>query len=138
MRPESPEESLLRKKWKMYMALRAFLEEEGLELIVEGKHDRIALQNLGIRNKVTLINQSPEKVAEKVAARGATDAAVLTDFDRAGQELAGRMTEALESHGVKPNLEVRRKLRYLFGFLFVEELGGKVAEFAKKLERFER
>jgi 5S rRNA maturation endonuclease (ribonuclease M5) len=93
---------------------------------------------LGIRNKVTLINQSPDRVAARVASHGASEAVVLTDFDRTGEELAQRVREALESHGVKPDLEVRRKLRYLFGVLFIEELDRKVEEFQEKLERFER
>lgn len=122
----------------MWKNLLAALEEGGHEVIVEGKRDRIALQKLGIRNKVTLINQSPDKVAERVASHGAGEAVVLTDFDGTGEELAQRMCDALHSHGVRPDLDFRRKLRYLFGVLFMEELPTKVAQFQQKLERFER
>jgi 5S rRNA maturation endonuclease (ribonuclease M5) len=122
----------------MWKNLLESLEEGEQEVVVEGKRDRVALQNLGIRNRITLINQSPDRVAERVASHGASEAVVLTDFDRSGEELAQRICEALESYGVKPDLDIRRKLRYLFGVLFIEELDRKVAEFQEKLERFER
>jgi len=122
----------------MWKRILQCLEEGEREVIVEGKRDRIALQKLGIRNRITLINQSPDVVAGRVASHGASEAVVLTDFDRTGEELAHRITEALESHGVKPDLDIRRRLRYIFGVLFIEELGTKVAEFQEKLQRFER
>ncbi len=122
----------------MWKNLLESLEEGEQEVVVEGKRDRVALQKLGIRNRITLINQSPDRVAERVASHGASEAVVLTDFDRSGEELAQRICEALESYGVKPDLNIRRKLRYLFGVLFIEELDRKVAEFQEKLERFER
>ena len=138
MLPRSKEESLLRQREKMYKNLLESLEEGEKEIIVEGKNDRIALQALGIGNRITLINQSPDRVAERVASHGAEEAVILTDFDKTGEELAIRMREALESHCVKPDLGARRKFRYLFGVLFFEELPSKVEEFLQKLKKFER
>lgn len=137
MLAESREGHLLRQKWKKFGNLLMELEESGAEVLVEGKRDRIALQKVGIGNRITLISRRPDDVAADVATR-AERAAVMTDFDESGEELARRMAEALESHGVRPDLDARRKLRALFGVRFFEELDRKVAELKEKLERYDR
>ena len=137
MLAESREGHLLRQKWKKFGSLMMELEESGAEVLVEGKRDREALLRVGVANRITLINQKPDDIAAKVAAR-AEIAAVMTDFDDAGEELAKRMVEALEAHSVRPDLDSRRKLRALFGVRFFEELDRKVAELREKMERYER
>jgi len=137
MRAEPREEHRLRQKWKKFGNLLMELEESGAEVLVEGKRDRIALQKVGIGNRITLISRRPDDVAADVATRAET-AAVMTDFDDAGEELAHRMVEALESHSVKPDLDARRKLRALFGVRFFEELDRKVLELKEKIERYDR
>jgi 5S rRNA maturation endonuclease (ribonuclease M5) len=125
---------LLRKKDKMFRRLLDELSESRAVIIVEGKKDAAALHCIGISNPVFILNQSPDVVAERVS-KEADEAVVLTDFDRKGEELFLRVLSALESHGVKPNVDVRRRLRYLFGVRFIEELDKKVKEFEERLEK---
>jgi len=137
MRRESREQSLLKSKDKAFRRLLRELGESRAAVIVEGRKDRAALRNIGIANPVFLLNQKPEIVAERVA-KNADEAVVLTDFDRKGEELFGRMVSALESCSVKPNTDVRRRLRYLLGVRFFEELDRKAEEFKEKMEEIER
>jgi len=137
MRLRSREGSVLRSKDKAFRRLLSELSEGDAAIVVEGKRDRDALRRMGITNQIFLINQKPDIVAERVA-KTAHTAIVLTDFDRKGEELCLRITSALEGCSVKPDLDVRRKLKYLFGVRFFEELDRKVEEFQEKLEEIER
>jgi len=115
----------------------AGLAESGTPLIVEGVRDRASLLRAGVQNKAFTVNQSPQRVAERVA-READEAIVLTDFDATGEELAGRMAEALEAACVKPDLEVRRRLRGILGLRYFEEFDRKAVELEEKLRECER
>jgi len=137
MRAEAREEHILRQKWKKFGNLMQDLEESGIEVLVEGKRDRVALVAIGICNRITLISKKPDDIAAEVAGRSEA-AAVMTDFDDAGEELLHRMVDALEAHGVKADTDFRRRLRALFGVRFFEELDTKIEQFREKLEKYER
>jgi len=137
MKTESREHSLLKKKDKMFRRLLDELNESRAVVIVEGKKDAAALRCIGVSNQIFTLSKSPDAVAERVS-KHADEAVVLTDFDRRGEELFLRVVSALESYGVKPNVDVRRRLRYIFGVRFFEELDRKVNEFKEKLEEIER
>lgn len=85
------------------------LAESGKIIIVEGKKDREALESLGIENIITL--KKPlycivEEVAEK--SKGAV---ILTDFDKKGKELYGRLKKDLSRNGVKVDSHFREFLQ---------------------------
>lgn len=137
MRGKSREGSLLESKAKAFRTLLLELGESRAAVIVEGKRDREALQRIGVVNPIFTMTHSPDEVAARVALE-AEEAVVLVDFDRNGEELLERLVPALEAHNVKPNTDVRRKLRYIFGVQFFEEIDSKLEEFRKKLEESER
>jgi len=123
----------LQKKQKLLGRVLKELEESGAPILVEGKRDKEALESIGVRNRIFLVNMRPDRLCERVA-READEAVVLTDFDEAGEKLRERVEEALLSCSVLPNTEIRRKLRYLLGVYNFEEIGRRMEEFKKKLE----
>ncbi len=97
-------------------------EEQGAVIIVEGKRDKEALVSLGIESgRIMTLSGSIQETSEK-AARKSKKAIVLTDYDRTGRAIAGKLKRCLVSEGVNPNFEFRRKLRKHLMFTFVEEI----------------
>jgi 5S rRNA maturation endonuclease (ribonuclease M5) len=123
----------LQKKQKFLDRVLRELEESGAPVLVEGKRDKEALERIGVRNRIFLINMRPDRLCERVA-KVADEAVILTDFDETGEELCKRVEEALRSYDVLPNTEVRRKLRYLLGVYNFEEIERKMEEFKRKIE----
>lgn len=122
---------LVRKEKLLRRVLNELAESDAV-VLVEGKRDKNALERIGIRNRIMVINMSPDEVSERVS-RVADKAVVLTDFDDAGEELRCRVEEALRSYNVSPNTEVRKRLHYLLGVRNFEEIERKLEEFRKKL-----
>ena len=77
-------------------------------VIVEGKKDKIALEKLGVRNIITL-NKPLYLVVEDVASRY-KKAVILTDLDKEGMALYGRLSSDLQSHGVSVDNSFRNSL----------------------------
>ncbi|MBI4399897.1 toprim domain-containing protein [Candidatus Micrarchaeota archaeon] len=100
-------------------------------IIVEGKRDKEALKEISLNN-VIAINANPN-VAYKL--QGYDEAIVLTDFDENGEELCLRLSAVLEANNIKPNLEIRRRLRYILGIKYIEEICTKIKEFEKELTK---
>jgi 5S rRNA maturation endonuclease (ribonuclease M5) len=123
----------LQKKRKLLDRVMKELKESGAPLLVEGKRDREALERIGVKNRILLVNMSPDKLCQRVS-KVADEAVILTDFDEAGQKLCKRVEEALYSYNVLPNTEVRRKLRYLLGVYNFEDIDRRMEEFKKKIE----
>ncbi|MCX6777109.1 MAG: toprim domain-containing protein [Candidatus Micrarchaeota archaeon] len=123
----------LQKKQKLLDRTLKDLAESGAAVLVEGKRDREALQRIGVRNRIFLVNMSPDKLCLRVS-KVAGEAVILTDFDEAGQKLCRRIEEALHSYNVLPNTEVRRKLRYLLGVYNFEDIDRRMEEFKNKIE----
>ena len=75
-------------------------------IIVEGKKDLKALRDIGITNKIETLHGKPlYKVAEDAA--GHKEIIILTDLDKEGKKLYGRLSSYLQSHGC----EIDNKLR---------------------------
>jgi len=122
----------LRKRMKLLdRTLRELNESQAV--IVEGKRDREALRQIGVRNRIFLANMSPDKLALRIS-KTASEAVVLTDFDGTGEKLCKRIEEALQSYNVSANTEVRRKLKHLLGVYNFEDIDKKMEEFKKKIE----
>ena len=98
---------------------------EGKAVIVEGKKDRRALEELGVTNIFSL-NSPLFSVVEEVAAKFG-EAAVLTDLDREGKQLYGKLSKDLKKSGVKVDDSLRNflfkktKLRQIEGLLSLAE-----------------
>ena len=68
-------------------------------IIVEGKKDIIALNNLGIKNTIE-INDSLELFSEKIA-KNNKEIILLTDLDNEGKKIYSKLNHYLSQQGVK-------------------------------------
>jgi len=85
------------------------LRESGKAIIVEGKKDKASLSDLGIDNVVTLkkpLFAVVEDVAEKTK-----EVVILTDFDKKGKELYGKLKKDFARNGVKVDMYFREFLQ---------------------------
>src|SRR3989338_6649679 len=78
-------------------------------IIVEGKKDKIALQKLGFGNIMELDKKPLFQVAEKVS-NLTKECIILTDLDKKGKQLYGRLSHDLQAMGIKINNELRNFL----------------------------
>ena len=78
-------------------------------IIVEGKKDKAALQKLGLSNIIELNKKPLFQIVEEVS--GSDDECIiLTDLDKKGKELYGKLSSDLQKHGVKVNNKFREFL----------------------------
>jgi len=137
MRKRSLLEQELKNKLKLLRRVLREIEESRAILVVEGKKDKEALERIGVKNKIVIVGMGARKTCERLADEWGDEAIILTDFDERGEELAGEVEEALCSCNVRPNLEYRRRLRYIFGLWTFEEIESKLEEFEKKCKENE-
>ena len=107
---------IYRKKLERIEELLSELTEyskRGAIIIVEGKRDILSLKRLGIEGNFELATrQSLFNFSEKIAGLG-SEVVILTDWDRRGELLATKLSEYFESFGLKPELQIRNKLRLI-------------------------
>jgi len=78
-------------------------------VIVEGKEDKAALKRLGI-TKVVQLNKRPlYKVVEELIRKG-KEVIILTDLDKKGKQLYGKLNHDLGRFGVKIDNKFRHFL----------------------------
>ena len=75
-------------------------------IIVEGKKDRNALNNIGIRNIIELNKKPLYQIVEEISSDN-DECIILTDLDKKGKELYGRLNSDLQRRGVKINNKLR-------------------------------
>ena len=69
-------------------------------VLVEGVKDKKALERLGVENICCLNDKPLYEVVESVAANN-KKVIILTDLDREGRRLYGRLKTQLQAHGVE-------------------------------------
>jgi len=69
-------------------------------IIVEGKKDKRALQNFGIKNIIELNKKPLFEIVENISNNN-EECIILTDLDRQGKELYGKLNSGLQQRGVK-------------------------------------
>ncbi len=91
-------------------------------IIVEGKKDKKALQCLGIKNIIELNKKPIFQVIESVSSKNKS-CIILTDLDKKGKELYGKLNHGLQELGVKIDngfrnfLNKNTKLRQIEGLV---------------------
>lgn len=83
------------------------LKNCGKVILVEGIKDKKALEELGVENIMTL-KKPLFAVVEDL--EDCKEVVVLTDLDKAGKELYGRLSKDLKRHGVKIDMYFREFL----------------------------
>ena len=93
--------------------IEALLEAsgEGAVIIVEGERDERSLRDLGVEGPVLRAARRPALEVAEEAAGSFKAVVVLTDWDRAGEELARKMGEHLLSSGSRVDLDTRDRLK---------------------------
>lgn len=77
----------------------AKLREEEKPIIVEGKKDRASLKKCGISNVFVLYHAPIYKIVESIAKRG-EGCIILTDLDKKGKQIYGKLNRELQHFGV--------------------------------------
>lgn len=76
-------------------------------IIVEGKKDAAALRALNIQNKIITLNKPIYAIIESITS---THCMILTDLDKKGKELYGKIAKNLRGRGVHVNDKFRNFL----------------------------
>ncbi|MBN2454612.1 toprim domain-containing protein [Candidatus Woesearchaeota archaeon] len=85
------------------------INNSGKAIVVEGKKDLAALQRLGVKNRIFMINKPLFALSEEIAAQ-TKDIIILTDLDKKGKELYGRLSTQLQRLGVRIDSKYREFL----------------------------
>jgi len=85
------------------------IRDSNIVIIVEGKKDRAALNKFGITNIVELTKKPLFQIVEEVADSN-EECIILTDLDKKGKQIYGKLNSDLQRHGVKVNNEFRKFL----------------------------
>jgi 5S rRNA maturation endonuclease (ribonuclease M5) len=105
--------------WKMEETQRLFdelrtMSESGTPIIVEGRRDEAALRRLGVRGRIYCLKARGESRHDFLEhLDGATEAIVLTDFDREGKKLETWLYKELLLRGVKSDLKLWSRIHSL-------------------------
>ena len=91
------------------------IKEEAPIIVVEGKKDRAALEAFQIKNIIILngkdiwnrIEQTVEETGKNTRSKQEKEFLILTDFDKKGKELYGKIAKNLDKLGAKINKEYR-------------------------------
>ena len=89
------------------------LSREGAIIIVEGKKDRDALNDLGISDRISLASYSPLLNFAEDVSRKTNQVIILTDWDSQGKKMAKKISGYLQASGTKPNNLIRNKIKKL-------------------------
>ena len=86
------------------------IKQANIPIIVEGKKDRAALESFGIQNIIELSKKPIFEIIEAISSKN-KNCIILTDLDREGKELYGKLSRGLQHLGVKVDNSFR-------GFLY--------------------
>lgn len=70
-------------------------------IIVEGIKDRKALNELGVTNYIVFLNKKPIFEVIEDVAKITDKVVILTDFDKKGKELYGKLNSGLQRYVIK-------------------------------------
>ena len=93
-------------------------------VIVEGKKDRNALNNIGIKNIIELSKKPLFKIVEEISDSNG-ECIILTDLDKKGKELYGKLNSDLQKRRVKVNNKLRE---FLFKNTKIRQIEGLALE----------
>ncbi len=85
------------------------LKESNKAIVVEGEKDKKALENLGIKKIITLNKGPLFKIAENIS-KEHKDIIILTDLDKKGKQLYGKLNSSLQRLGLRVDNSFRNFL----------------------------
>ena len=75
-------------------------------IIVEGKKDKSALEKLGLKN-IIILNKPLYRIVEDVKCK---ECVILTDLDKEGKKIYGKLNSDLQRNGIKVDNTLRNFL----------------------------
>ena len=99
-------------------------KDSNILIIVEGRKDRNALNKIGIKNIIELSKKPLYQIVEEVSGSN-NECIILTDLDKKGKELYGRLNSDLQRRGVKINNNLRE---FLFKNTKIRQIEGIKAD----------
>ena len=111
---------LIEKEEKIQQIIAKLTEEseKGKLIVVEGKKDEIALQELGVSGNFFAVKTGGKsflQATEEIEKIGSTEVVLLLDFDRRGKEGMLRLKQNLERAKIKVNLRFWFDLQAIVG-----------------------
>ena len=106
------------------------LKKQNYTIIVEGKKDKIALQKFGVKNIIELNKKPIFEIIENISSKN-KECVILTDLDKTGKALYGKLNHGLQQFGVKIDNNFRNflykntKLRQIEGLTTYMENNSK-------------
>jgi 5S rRNA maturation endonuclease (ribonuclease M5) len=91
---------------------------EGTPIIVEGKKDAVALQELGVKGPILMVKTGGKSFLQttvEIQKLSSREVILFLDFDRRGQEGTKHLQESLEREKIMMNLKYWKDLRALAG-----------------------
>jgi 5S rRNA maturation endonuclease (ribonuclease M5) len=85
------------------------INESGKVILVEGINDIRALRRIGVKNDI--VSLSRMAIFEVVEELSGMEVVILTDFDKKGKELYGKLNSGLQNVGVKVDHKFREWLQ---------------------------
>jgi 5S rRNA maturation endonuclease (ribonuclease M5) len=85
------------------------IKQSNALVIVEGKKDKIALQKFGIKNIIELNKKPIFEIIENISSKN-KECVILTDLDKTGKQLYGKLNHGLQQFGVKVDNNFRNFL----------------------------
>ncbi len=110
----------MKEKTEEFNNLTGKIIDSNILVIVEGKKDRIALQKLGINNIIELSKKPLFQIVEEVSNNN-DECIILTDLDKKGKEIYGKLNSDLQKHGVKIDNKFRE---FLFKHTKIRQIEG--------------
>jgi len=89
------------------------LSENGAIIVVEGRKDVESLRFLGINGEIKLASQQPLLEFTESLSKSGKVIVLLTDWDKKGGIVAGKIIKHLSAYGIIPITNIRTRLRAL-------------------------
>ena len=108
------------KEEKIQQIIAKLIEESarGTPIVVEGKKDELALQELGVTGRILTVKTGGKSFLQAIAEielLGVSEVILLLDFDRRGKEGTAHLRQNLERTKITVNTRFWRDLQALVG-----------------------
>ncbi|RZN35664.1 MAG: toprim domain-containing protein [Methanophagales archaeon ANME-1-THS] len=110
---------LVKQDYKTYTELEDVMQEMDNfvdAIVVEGAHDKEALEKLGITKEILLCSSRPRTDFVDYISSRHKKVVILTDYDRTGKRINKKLSSWLERAGIKVEKRYRDDDRLILGF----------------------
>lgn len=123
----------MERKFGQKLLRKVLLELKNGLLLVEGRNDLLALGKIGILGNVLLAIGRNEQIIQKTLSKLEPNQKLilLFDYDPEGERKTAFFRELFLNEGALADIEIRKKVKMLFGITTIEELPyayGKVTD----------